>query len=291
MINSKRSIIYIFLIPAILLLTFINLYPILHQIYISFTDMSLAFPRDAQIKWTNYINIIKDERFWHSTKILGIIMIGSVSLTVFMGTSLALAAIRIAWSRYIMSILIIPMVATPVVLAHFFQYLYSGDYGLVTYLLGFIVDLKGQSLISNPNNVLLSIILIDAWEWTPFVLLICWAGLTSIPDEIYDAAKIDGASKWKTLTEITLPLIKGSLITATIFRTVEVLRIFVIIWGLTKGGPGISSEVTSIYIYNTAFRSMDLGKSSAIATFLLVIVSCIAWFMVCYDVNRGRRAI
>jgi len=271
---------------------FINLYPILYQIYISFTDMSLAFPGDAQIKWTNYINVIKDERFWHSIKILGIIMIGSVSLTVFMGISLALAGIRIAWSRYIMPILIIPMVATPVVLAHFFQYLYSGNYGLVTYLLKFIgVASKSQGIISNSHNILLPIIFIDAWEWTPFVVLICWAGLTSISDEIYDAAKIDGASKWKILIKITLPLIKGSIITATILRIVEVLRIYVIIWGLTKGGPGISSEATSIYIYNTAFRSLDLGKSSAIATFLLIIVSCIGWFVIRYGVNRGSRAI
>lgn len=267
------------LLPAVIFLIMVGAYPLIYQFYISLTDLNLAFPADARTTLTNYLELVTDQVFWHSMGVLLFICIFGLLFTMIFGTFLALLAFRIPSARRLMPFLIIPMIATPIVIANFFQYLYSGDYGLIRYILELIGLYPGFNISSNSNTVLWSIIAIDVWQWTPFVMLIVWAGLNSISTDILDACKVDGANTWQSVMKVILPMQTSSLGTAAIFRTVEGMRAFVIIWGLTRGGPGNSSEVTSIYLYNTAFRSLELGKAAAIGTGMVILTIIICFLM------------
>ncbi|MBI4280404.1 MAG: sugar ABC transporter permease [Armatimonadetes bacterium] len=262
--------------PAVLLLLAISAYPIVFQFLLSFTNLNLAFPAEAQRYFGNYPRLLADPRFWSSGVVLVKLWLGGLALTMLLGTAIALAAFRATFARRLMPVLILPMVATPVVMAHFFQYLYSSDYGLIRFLLERVRLYPGFNISTQAGTVLYSLIVIDTWQWTPFVMLIVWAGLVSIPQELLDAVRVDGASGAATLWHLILPAVSGELAAAALFRTVEGLRAFVIIWGLTRGGPGTASEVTSIYIYNTAFRSLDLGYAAAQGMALLVFALAVS---------------
>jgi multiple sugar transport system permease protein len=259
------------LAPALLVLIAVGAYPIGYQVYISFTNLNLAFPGDAVFDLNNYAWLVRDPVYWHSVGILLELWFSGLALTMVLGTTLALLAFRAPLARRLMPALIIPMVATPIVVANFFQYLYSSDYGIIRYILELVGLYPGFNVTTNVKTVLWAIIAIDVWQWTPLVMLIVWAGLSSIPMDVVEASRVDGASTWRTISKVLLPMVSGSLGTAAIFRTVEGMRAFVIIWGLTRGGPGRASEATSVYLYNTAFRSLELGQAAAIGTGLVVL--------------------
>jgi multiple sugar transport system permease protein len=269
------------LLPAAIILAMVGAYPLIYQFVISLTDLNLAFPADAGATFGNYVKLVADPVFWHSMGVLLFLCFFGVLFTMIFGIFLALLAFRIPPARRLMPFLIIPMIATPIVVANFYQYLYSADYGLIRYVLEIIGLYPGFNITSHPNTVLWSIIAIDVWQWTPFVMLIVWAGLNSIPTDILDACKVDGANAWQSIIKVILPMQTTALGTAAIFRTVEGMRAFVIIWGLTRGGPGNSSEVTSIYLYNTAFRSLDLGYAAAIGTGMVLLT-----IVICFLLNR-----
>lgn len=265
------------LAPAIIVLIVVGAYPVGYQLCISFTNLNLAFPSEATWDFRNYWRLVTDSAFWHSVGVLLKLWLGGLTLTMVLGTTAALLAFRAPAARRLMPVLIVPMVATPIVMANFFQYLYSSDYGLIRYILELAGLYPGFNLASNPRTVLWAIIGIDVWQWTPLVMLIVWAGLNSVPADLLEACRVDGASTWQTIRLVLLPMVSGPLETAAVFRTVEGMRAFVIIWGLTRGGPGRASEATSIYLYNTAFRSLELGQAAAIGTglVLLTIALCV----------------
>lgn len=287
---KTKTFAYVLLAPATLALLTVGAFPITYQFYISFTDLSLASPWGSS--WTgleNYRYLIEDPRFLNSVWVLIRFWLGGLGLTMILGTGLALLAFRVPIARRLMPILILPMVATPIVIANFFQYLYSEQYGLIRYLLEPIGLYPGFNPTARADTVIWSLIAVDVWQWTPFVMLIVWGGLSSISTEMLESARVDGASSWQTTWLILLPLLVGEIGTAAIFRTVEGLRSFVIIWGLTRGGPGTASEATSIYIYNTAFRSLELGYAAAVGSALLLLTVAVCLILM-RAVSRLSRA-
>jgi len=153
--------------------------------------------------------------------------------------------------------------------------MYNADYGVFSYLFG-LLGFERRSLIGDPSTALLSVIVTDIWQWTPFMMILLLSGLQSLPQEPYEAAQIDGASKLQTTRFITLPMLMPTIMVAVIFRTLDAIKIFDIVYTLTAGGPGIATEVVSLFIYRTGFRFFHMGYATALSWVLLAVTIVIS---------------
>jgi multiple sugar transport system permease protein len=167
--------------------------------------------------------------------------------------------------------MIIPMMITPVVAGLLWKALYNPFYGIINYLLHFI-GLQNWTWISQSKTALISVALVDVWQWTPFMILLFTAGLFGLPRAVFEAAKVDGASSFRVLRVLTLPLMKPLIQVALLIRLIDAIRIFDIIYVLTKGGPGDATESVSIHIYLRAFQELDIGYAAAVSFILLIII-------------------
>jgi multiple sugar transport system permease protein len=176
--------------------------------------------------------------------------------------------------------LIIPMVLAPVVVGILFRLLYNIDFGLPNYLLENVFHLPRIDWFGNPNLSLVAIMTMDIWQWTPFMFLVLLAGLQSIPVDLYEAARVDGASAWQSFWRITLPLLRSTILIGLLVRTMDALRIFDQVYVTTQGGPGTSTEVVSFYIYKEAFKFTHITYAAALVIVLLLITLVISVFYV-----------
>lgn len=269
---AKNKYLPVYLIlPLLFTLLVVNLYPTIYQIYISLTSYTLAGSTIEFIGLSNYIQLLYDNRFWNSILVIIKFLLYTIPLEVILGMFIALLLYECEYRRYFIPLLLLPVTTTPIVVGYIFQYMYRQDYGIISYVLKVLRIFPGYNLTANPNTVIPAIAIIDIWEWTPFVMLILLAGLQSLPPSIYEAAKVDGASSIQLLKWITIPLLKNQIFIVLIFRTVEIIRLFDIIFSTTRGGPGIASESTSIYLQLLAFRFRELGKGAALSMLLMFI--------------------
>jgi multiple sugar transport system permease protein len=176
-----------------------------------------------------------------------------------------------------------------VVVGVFWQVMYNPNYGIVNYALGFLPG-QGPAWNTDRNFALWSVVIVDVWMWSPFVMLLCLAGLSSIPDYLYEAAEIDRASAWYTFWRITLPQTAPLLLIAVLFRTIEAFKTFDLVMGLTQGGPGDATELVAVNLYRTAFLGRwDTGRASAFAYIVLVIIVGVSNIYVKY-LNRVKES-
>jgi len=161
------------------------------------------------------------------------------------------------------------MLLSPIVVAIGWRLLYDTSYGVINGALA-AIGVSAVPWLSSPKLALISLVLVDVWQWTPFVFLILLAGLAALPEEPYEAARIDGAGPWRQFRDITLPLLKPAILVALLLRTMDSLRLFDNVYILTRGGPGNSTETLSYFIYRTAFENFDLGYASAISFVVLL---------------------
>jgi multiple sugar transport system permease protein len=179
----------------------------------------------------------------------------------------------------IRSILIIPMIVAPVVVGIVWRLLYSSDVGLVGYVMQLIPGAP-VSVLSSPALALPALILMDIWEWTPFMFLILLAGIQSLPQEPFEAARVDGASAWGSFTLVMLPMLRPVIMVAILIRAMDAFTIFDQVYVLTNGGPGTSTEVATLMVYKTAFRFSQIGYGAAMALALLALVMAISFAIV-----------
>jgi multiple sugar transport system permease protein len=187
---------------------------------------------------------------------------------------------RVKGRKIIRPLLIIPLVITPVVVGFLFRFMYNADTGIIPYLLE-LVGFNIQTILGDPSIALFSIGLAEIWYQTPFVFLILFAGLQAIPQEYYEAARVDGASTFQCFRYVTLPNLKFALLIATLLRTINSFnKSFDLIYVMTGGGPGNSTEVFNIFGFITAFNNLTMGKASALAILILVILIGFSLFMI-----------
>lgn len=259
------------ILPLLITLLIINLYPTIYQIYISLTSYRLASPTCKFIGLSNYVELLSSSRFWNSILVTLKFLVWTIPLEIILGTLIALLIYNCKHGRYFIPLLLLPVTTTPIVVGYIFQYMYREDYGVISYILKLLGVFPGYNLTANPTTVIPAIAIVDVWQWTSFVMLILLAGLQSLPDSIYEAAKVDGASGFQLLRWITIPLLKSQFFIVLIFRTVDVIRMFDIIFSITRGGPGMESENTSVYLQLLAFRFRELGKGAAFSILLMFI--------------------
>ena len=271
---KRGQVPYLFLAPTMILLIIITLFPVIYSFILSLQNYNLADPLGREFVWFNqYGRALSSVAFWHTmwvTAIFTIITVG-VEFVLGFGTAMLLTREGLRGTKFITILLIIPMMITPVVAGLLWKALYNPFYGVINYLLAF-VGLADMSWISQSRTALISVALVDIWEWTPFMILLFTAGLYGMPKAVFEAAKVDGASSLRIFYKLTIPLMKPLIQVALLIRLIDALRIFDIIYVLTKGGPGNASESVSIHIYLRAFQELDIGYAAAVSFILLIII-------------------
>jgi multiple sugar transport system permease protein len=273
---SDRAIAWVFIAPTILLLLAINIFPLLWVIWLSFTNYAANKP-GAEVKWVgfrNYARILGSDDIWGYLQVTAHFVFWSILLEVLLGFALALLINKKFKGHAIWTTLILlPMMLSPAVVGVFWTYLFQPQSGIFNYAVAFFSGGAGDfTMIGDVGLAPWAIVLVDVWMWTPYVMLICLAGLRSIPDYIYEAAEVDRASWWRRFWSITVPMVLPFLMLAVLFRAIENFKMFDLVVELTSGGPGSVTELASINLKREAFEKWRTGYSSAFAIILFVTV-------------------
>ena len=274
---SDRAIAWIFVAPTIFLLLAINIFPLIWTIQLSFTDFKAnRLNREVEnIGLRNYERILTDSDIWLNMQATAHFLFWTIVLQVLIGFTLAwLINTRFKGNDLWTTIIVLPMMLSPAVVGNFWKFLYQPQIGLFNYIVSFFTGREPSSfeMLGQVNLAPWSIVIVDTWMWTPFVMLICLAGLRSIPDYIYEAAEIDRASKFRQFWTITVPMVLPFLMLAVLFRGIENFKMFDLVVQLTGGGPGSTTELTSINLKREAFEKWRTGYASAYAIILFVTV-------------------
>lgn len=254
--------------PALILLGAVTLYPILYVFYLSFQRRLLIFDISRFVGLENYGFLLQDLRFWKALQNTAYFTGVSVSLEILLGLMIAILLNRPSRLRGLMrSVVLLPWAIPTIVSARMWEWIFNTDFGILNHLLGAKINWLG-----NPGLAMHAAILVDLWKTTPFVVILLLAGLQVIPQDLYEAARADGAGTLVLFRRITLPLLKPVLLVVLIFRTLDAWRVFDVIYVLTGGGPANTTETLSIYAYKTLFQTLQFGYGStlSVVTFLLV---------------------
>jgi multiple sugar transport system permease protein len=274
---SDRAIAWIFIAPTILLLLAINIFPLVWTVWLSFTNYAANKP-NAPVKWVglrNYERILTDEGTWANMQTTAHFLIWTLVFQVVIGFTLAwLINRRFRGNDLMTTLIVLPMMLSPAVVGNFWTFLYQPQIGLVNATVELLTGTPANSFsMLGPGGLApWAIVIVDTWMWTPFVMLICLAGLRSIPDSIYEAAEVDRASAWRQFWTITVPMVAPFLMLAVLFRGIENFKMFDMVVLLTGGGPGNETLLSSIDLKREAFEKWRTGYSSAYAIILFVTV-------------------
>ncbi|MCL4828107.1 MAG: sugar ABC transporter permease [Caldilinea sp.] len=220
--------------------------------------------------------LTNDSRFLGATGRTLLFTLMATSVQLVLGVAMALLFNRQFLGRgFWRALAILPMVTTPVAIALIFVMMMHPTLGVLNYLLQ-VVGLPPSLWIYSERTVMLTLVMVDTWQWTPLIMLIVLAGLASMPDEPFEAARIDGASRVQVFFYITLPLLRPSIVVAALFRIIDAIKTFDIIFVMTSGGPGYASETINLYLFNTAFSYFDMGYASAIVVIFFTMIMVLA---------------
>ncbi len=265
---------YLLLLPAIVVIAATTLYPFGYAIYLSLNNYDPTLANPLQFTGLdNYARLLfHDPEFWHSLGVTIIFVVLSVGFELLAGIGMALYLNRaFVGKRFLLPLLYLPMIATPVVVGLIWRMLLDPSYGVVNYVFG-LVHLGPFLWYSSVQAALPTLILVDFWEWTPFVFLIVYSGLLAMPTEPFEAAEIDGAGKWAAFRYLTLPLLRPVLLVAILIRMMDAFKVFDIVNMLTEGGPGNTTNVLTYNVYLKGFQDFDLGYASALSVVMFVII-------------------
>jgi multiple sugar transport system permease protein len=259
--------------PTVLLLAGVALYPTIAAVWLSLHRMVLVFHDRHFVGWDNYAFMLTDARFWGALSNTAYFTFVAVAIELVLGMAFALLLdVRAKGRGLLRTAILIPWAIPTVVSAKLWAWLLNPDYGLVVRVLpGPRVD-----WLASPGLAIHAAILVDVWKTTPFIAFLLLAGLVTIPQELYDAAQIDGASRVQTFVRVTLPLLRPALAVALIFRTLDAFRVFDAVYVLTEGGPANTTETLSVYAYKMLMHAGDFGYGSALSVVTFVCVLALA---------------
>lgn len=270
---------YLFVLPTVLLLLGILFIPIAATIILSFYSYPLLRP-DLGITFVgleNFIKLTKDGQFINSLFKSFTFTFSAVTIELILGTLIALTLKKKVWGKNFFKVsLLIPMMMVPIVVGISWRILLLPQFTPLAQIFEFFhINFNTALFLTDAKWSMISIIIADVWQWTPFVTLLVFASLQSIPDEVYEAARVDGASSWNQFRYLTLPLLKPSLIVIAILRGMDAIRTFDLVYILTKGGPGFATELVSIFNYRLAFTRYEIGYASAVSVAVLMILAVV----------------
>jgi multiple sugar transport system permease protein len=263
-----------FTIGAWVLLAVTVLIPIFYGIYISFLDIKLSsFLPPQFVGFDNYVAAFKATETWSTLRITIVMMILGMLVQIPLGMALALVLHRnLKGSKIFSSILITPMLLTPVAVGLTFRFMFDTDLGIINWTLGFL-GVENINWLGQQNTGILAVILVDSWQSVPFVMLLLVAALGSISPQLYEAASIDGASARQTFWKITLPLITPTLLVVVMIKIMDFLKLFDILFILTRGGPGNETTTLGLWTYKTGFVFLEFSRAAALGVLVMIITA------------------
>ncbi|MGI9295283.1 MAG: carbohydrate ABC transporter permease [Pseudomonadales bacterium] len=273
--NTARLTPYFFIAPAVFVMLAGLAYPVIDAFYLSFYDWDLGTPfADAPyVGLEHFERMLFDpavrESLWVTLKF----GFWTISIEMILGTALALMLEKpLRGASLFRTVFILPLMVSPVVVGLIWRYLFDARIGWINYYLGLWFGIDAQVWLGQPELAFFAIVFTDIWQWTPFILIIVLAGLQALPREVLEASTIDGVNWWQQVFLIKLPMIKSILIIALLMRLIDVFRALEVMYIMTGGGPGRSTELLSLHIYNRAFDTQQLGYASTISVLLILIV-------------------
>ncbi len=266
-----KSLPWLLIAPTAIFAAAMTVLPLGFCLLASFREFPLG-QAPAFVGSQNYGNLVHDANFLGSLGTTLIFTIAATGLEFLLGLALALLLRQeFSFQGIIRSSLIIPMVIAPVVVGIIWRLLYNADVGLFSYAVQALTG-NGLSVLSSTTLALPALILVDVWEWTPFMFLLLLAGIQSLPQEPFEAARVDGASAWNIFLHLTMPMLRPVIVVALLIRALDAFTVFDQVFVLTQGGPGTATEVATLMIYKTAFRFSQFGYAASMAMALLVLV-------------------
>jgi multiple sugar transport system permease protein len=269
--------------PALVVLSVVTIGPFLFLFSTSLTPLNLARPAtwwDFREPLANFVELFTDHRFLDSLGVQLRLSLFTVGFQLLLGLGAALLLnSRLRFLEAIRALFIIPMVLPPIVVAIMWKVLFTPDISVLNWVLG-LLGLPQPAWLAHPRLALPAIIIADVWEWFPFALLMLLAALQMMPAEPLEAARIDGASAWQVFRHVVLPLLRPAIVVTVLFRLIESVKAFPLIFVMTGGGPGTVTEATNYYAFLQGFNYSLVGYSAAISVVVLASVLVISYFIV-----------
>jgi len=257
--------------PAVAFVAVMVIFPFGYAFWLSLFDVKIGQTR-AFVGIGNYNALVGDEQFWNGLRLTFILYLGALLIQLVLGVALGLLLNRIEVAKgLIRTVLVSPFMLPPVVVGMMSIVVLDPGMGVANYLLK-SAHLPTSLFLASTDFVIFTVIMIDTWQWAPFVALIVLGGLQSLPTRVFEAADIDGAVGWRRFVYITLPLLGPTIVTAAVLRSVDLLRFFDVIYITTQGGPGFASSTLNIYAYRKGFEFSDIGYAAALMITLSTIV-------------------
>jgi multiple sugar transport system permease protein len=285
---SDRTLRWVFMLPSIAVLAFISIFPTVRAVWMSLHNWSLTSGQGEFVGFGNYAQLINDPEFFRfefdPSQPLDFVLSGSVvhqavytgfsvGIELILGIALAMYLFSLSerWQPIFRTIFVLPMLVTPIATALMWRLMIDGSIGILNFMFQF-VGVTPPAWTSTPIMAMITVIIVDVWQWTPLVILIVFAGLLSIPESRYEAARVDGAPRWAIFRHVTLPGIKYMIAIALVFRLMRSFRSFPIIETITSHGPGTSTQIMNIQLYRTVFVGTgEAGLGAALGIVLVVI--------------------
>jgi multiple sugar transport system permease protein len=266
---------HIFLTPAAVLILVLSIFPLIFSLVLTFVSWDLS-RLEGGIRFAgldNFITLAKDTRFWNTARVTLTFVIGAVALQYCVGLGVAILLNQeVRFRRFFRVVFLIPMMLTPAAVGYVGRMLFNEGIGpindIIKHLGGPLVKWMTSTTLALPT-----LILVDTWEWTPFMMIVLLAGLQALPPEVFESARVDGASSWQTFQHITFPMLLPVSITVIVIRGLEAFKLFDIVMVMTGGGPGTSTETVTMYAYQVSMKNGNLGYASAIAYALLIMIT------------------
>jgi len=273
---KRKKIGYVLILPSLLFVLTIIIYPLVYSLYLSLTDFAFGKPFTFFVGLENYQEIFRDQYFYNSL----IVTAEFTSLTVFaefvLGLGIALFLVKKFRARTLIRTMILaPMMVTPVAAGIMWRLLYQPDFSLINYILG-LFRLPGVPWLEEHTWALISVMITDIWQWTPFFILIFTSGLVSLPQEPIEAAWVDGASRYQIFWHVSLPLLKPLILVALLLRTIDSFRTFDLVYVITAGGPGTATELLSYRVWKEGFVFRHLGYAAAMSYIMVFVLTIFA---------------
>lgn len=288
--TQRRGEVLLLLGPCVAYLVAFSVYPLVVSLIRSFQDYDSRADTWKWIGLGNYRELVGSSEFWSTVQHTAVFTFGGVAIQVALGTALALFFNqRLRGATLVRGILILPMLLTPVVVGLMWRMLLNPDWGMLNWIaerLGF----HNVQWLSDPGTALRTLILVDCWQWTPFVFVIVFARLQALPADIFEAGEVDGANWFQRTRYITLPMLMPAIVFAAVFRSIDAFRTFDLVYGLTLGGPGRSTTTLSFEAFRNGFEFFRYGYASAIA-YVMVIAAAIGMTVLFKIVSVRRQEI
>lgn len=275
------------MLPSLIALMLVLAVPLVYSMITSFFDTNLKYRGLGDfVGLQNYIEVLKDKYFLDSVKTTVVFTVCVVVLEFLTGLGIALLLNNITKARnFFFTIIIVPMMITPIAVGLIWRLLLHSDLGIVNYVLS-LIGITGKAWLADSSIALKTVMFIDIWQNVPYMVLVILAGLVTLPTEPYEAAAIDGASRLQSFFNLTVPMMIPTFSVVLLLRTITALKTYDLIFVLTRGGPGTTTEVISYHIYQQAFRYLEIGKASAMSYLLLLMIVPVAFLFIKISRNR-----